>query len=360
MAVDLEIQTQSVYSEEHSVKIILVILGTLPLAVIFSLDPLYSLIELKGEPLKGALLFPVIATVMADKIRLKKAIHVVFFTAIFIAIFGYYSYISQGLPMLKPNTTLVHAYHNRFAGYMNTLLPIAFILYFIWKKRVSRCLLIIAFIFLVLALILSTSRGGYLAFLGIAFVWSLYISRARGYSFKKVIAYLLSVFLLVGAFSYLYFPDVKKRIENLSTEFYTFNERTELWGAAFYAFLERPLYGWGYGNRFYHQDEPFVKTPYKKAPERGEHNMFLTVLFHQGIIGFIPFILFILAATSTFWREALKSEGIKSYVLIACASVFIGNYVLHAQLESMFKLQHIAFAFGLGMAALGIRENSDN
>ena len=136
-----------------------------------------------------------------------------------------------------------------------------------------------------------------------------------------------------------------------------FNARTEIWGAGFEAFLERPLFGWGYGERFFHMEEPFEGTSYE-APEKGQHNQYLTVLFHQGIVGFIPYLAIIVMTILTFWKEALKSEGIKSYVLIACVSVFFGNYVLHSIFESIFRLSHIAFVLGLGLAAKGIREHS--
>ncbi|NOZ69231.1 MAG: O-antigen ligase family protein [Deferribacteres bacterium] len=332
-------------------------LATFVFSVIFSLDPLFSLKELKGDPLKFASLFPVVATVMADKARLEKAVYTIFFTITFIVFIGYYSYIYHDIPMLKPDTVLLHAWHNRFAGYINTLLPFAFILYLLLHKPALKAGLIILYILSVLALVLSTSRGGYAAFVGIVFVWCLYLSRTKGYSFKRIAALLVIIFLLLGSFSYVMFPDVRTRIANTSTELVTFNERTELWGAAFYAILNRPVFGWGYGERFYRQDEPFLNTPYKKAPPKGEHNLFLTVLFHQGIVGFIPFLLLILTTIRVFWKEALKSKGIKSYVLIACVSVFVGNYVIHAQLESMFRLQHIAVVLGLGMAAGGIGEN---
>jgi putative inorganic carbon (HCO3(-)) transporter len=336
-------------------------LSLIPLAVIFSIDPLYSLKEIKNEPLKFAAIFPVIATVLNDKVRLKNAVYVCSFTMLFIVSFGYYSYIVYDIPFLKPHTVLVHAYHNRFAGYINTFLPFAFVLYLLAQKKAHKMLLIAALIFSAVALVLSTSRGGYLAFAGIAFVWALYISRIKKYSFRKVSAFLIIIFTLVVALSYVYSPGVKARINLLSTQLFTLNERTELWGAAYHAFLDRPVYGWGYGELIYHRDEPFMATPDKEAPVKGVHNTYLTLLFHQGLVGFIPFVMFIITAIVTFWKEALNASGFESFLLVAVASVFMGNYILHAQLESMFFLQHVAVVFGLGLAAKNLKsEDSHN
>jgi hypothetical protein len=50
------------------------------------------------------------------------------------------------------------------------------------------------------------------------------------------------------------------------------------------------------------------------------------------------------------------TTGISSYMLVACVSVLVGNYILHAMLADV-ELIHLAVVLGLGMAAKGIREN---
>lgn len=333
--------------------------GVTLLSVIFSIDPMYSLDDFKGEPLKLAILFPVIATVMSNKKRLERALYVMLISLILMVSIGYYSYIFSDLPFLKPDTVLMHAWHNRFAGYINTFIPFVFILFFIWKKPALKAVLFATLVLIVFALVLSTSRGGYLAFFVIAVVWSLYLSRTGKYNFKKLMSSLILIVLIIGAFSYLYFPDVTVRMNTLSTDVYTLNERTELWGAAIEAITDKPVFGWGYGDEIFFWDAPFVNTSYKTAPPKGPHNQFLTVLFHQGITGLVPYVLLIIVTIITFWKAAINSTGIKGYVLVACVSVFLGNYFFHALIESMFKLRHIALIIGLGLAAKGMNENSD-
>jgi len=330
------------------------------ISAVFSMDPSFSLKELKDEPLKFVLLFPVIATVMADETRLKKAAYVGLGTLLLIVFAGYYSYIFHDIPMLKPDTQWVHAWHTKFAAYVNTFLPMVFLLFFIWNKTGAKVILTVSVFVSVIALILSTSRGGYLAFFVILSVWSIYLSRKKGYNLKMTVAVFMIILLVFGSASYLFSPRVRERISQTPDEIYTANARTDLWRAAISAFKERPLTGWGYGANIYLRDEPYRDTPYKKAPqlEKDQHNMFIKVLFHEGIIGIVPFVLLIMTAAMVFWREAFSATGIKSYMLIACASIFIGNYVVQAMLETVFKLQYIAVVLGLGMAARGINEDS--
>jgi O-antigen ligase len=347
-------------------KIFWIFGGATLFSVVFSIDPLYSLSEFKSEPRKFMLLFPVIATVMANEKRLKKVIHVSFITSLLIVAIGYYSFIFNDTNMLRPATPLMHVWHNTFAKYLNTLLPVAFILFFIYRKFALKVFLAVSSIFLLFALMLSTSRGGYIAFLSMGAIWSLYFARTRRRNIKKVISVIVVIVLVIGTISWFTFPVVRQRMSVLSVDIYDINGRTVAWKAAIYGFKQKPVFGWGYGKKIFHKDDAFINSPIKKRPLYREaepfddpHNMFLTVLFHQGIIGIIPYVLLILLAIKVFWAEALKTTGIKSYMLVACVSVLAGNYIVHSML-TLPRLQDLAVILGLGMAAKGIGEDSHN
>ncbi len=326
-------------------------------AVIFSIDPLYSLFRFKMDPLIFAALFPVIATVMSDEIRLRKTAYVCLFTAIFISGIGYYSYAFHDIPMLKPDIALMHVYHNKFAKYLNTVIPFAFLLFFVWKKPALKLVLAASAVILILALVLNTSKGGYISFFSMALIWTIYIVRKRGHNLVRLLALVVAVIIMVGTVSWFIFPDVKNRFTLKGT----INDRTYVWRATTYGIKERPFLGWGYGKEIFHKNEPFENTPIKESPHNSTerapfddpHNTFLTLLFHQGTIGFIPYVLLILISIRTFWKEALKKEGIAGYMLVACVAVLVGNYILHAMV-SLIKLRYLAVVIGLGMAAKGI------
>lgn len=328
-------------------------------SVVFSINPFLSLKVFKGGILKFALLYPVIATVMTRRTRLENAAATSFFTMIFIVGVAYYSFIFRDLEVLKPDTWLVHAWHNKFAQYVNTLLPISFILFFTWRRYVLRGVLAVSFFVSILALIFSTSRGGYIAFLAIAFIWSFYLSKSRGFNLKKIVAYFMIGISIAAVCAFFYSSDVRKRLLLISTQIYSFNERTEIWSAAGYAIARRPLLGWGLGDSIFHLDEPYRGTPFDmKPPVKGPHNMLIEVMFHQGIIGLVPFITLIVYAAVIFWRDAFSVEGVRNYMLVACVTILAGNYIIHNFLESINKVEHLAVVLGLGMAAIGIHEDS--
>lgn len=336
-------------------------IGTSIFSVFFSIDPLYSFKELRGVPLKFILLFPVISTVIDSELKLKRVIHVIFFTTVFIVLIGYYSYFIYDIPLLKPNTPLMHTWHNRFANYLNTLLPFTFILFLIWGKIWSKVILILSLILSILALILSTSRGGYLAFFSIVCIWAFYLIQIKKYNPKKVLTSIIMVILTVGIFSWFSVPYFRERISLLPADLPTFHQRTEVWGPALHAFMQRPIFGWGYGREIFHRDEPYIETPYKRAPQKASHNTFVRILVHQGLIGFIPYFLIILVAIREFWKSVREKSDLSSYVLVACTSVIVGNYILHSMLIGLgSKLHYLAVVLSLGIAAKGLNESSHN
>lgn len=334
-------------------------LGITVLLVPFSIDPLYSFIELRDEPLRSALLFPVIATVMSDEKRLRRIPYVCLFTAILIVSNAYYSYIVYDIPVLKPHTPLMHAWHNKFARYLNLLLAFSFILYLLWQRLSLRLLLSLSFILSILALILSTSREGYLAFLFIASVWGLYLWKSRGHNFLKTISIVMLIFIMLVILSALSFPDIKERIFLTVKHMKTLNERAEPWEPAFYAIMERPITGWGYGDDIFYKTEPYSHVPYTKVPEKGPHNTYIDILFSQGVIGLVPYVMVILISIGRFSNEAFKTSGIRSYILIASVSIIIGNYIINA-IFTVLNLIHLAVVLGLGVAATEGDEDRHN
>jgi O-antigen ligase len=326
---------------------------------IFSIDPLYSFSQLLGEPLKSLLLLPVIATVMAEEKRLIRSIYVMFFTALMMVFIGYYSYFMHDIPLLKPDTWLMHAWHNKFARYLCALLPFMFILYFIWKNIWLKIVLIISLIISVFALILSTSRGGYISLFSIVCVWTVYLAREKRVNLKKALTIITISVLFLSVLSWSLLPPVRDRLSKLPEQLSTINKRTEAWIPILYAFKEKPIFGWGYGERIFFQSEPYSETPYKNTPPTilGPHNTFMKILFHQGLIGFIPYVLLILISIRAFWKKIITSSKLGSYVLVSCVSVLIGNYILHSLL-AVHYLPHLAVLLGFGIAATGIHENS--
>ena len=171
---------------------------------------------------------------------------------------------------------------------------------------------------------------------------------------------MLAVILLLGTLTWFTVPSFRTRMSSTKDQLSTMNRRTEAWVPAMYAIRQRPIIGWGHGKNIFRYDEPYKDTPFKKAPERisnaspkWTHNTFIKILFHQGIIGALPYIILLLLSIHVFWKDALNSTGIKSYILIACVAVLVGNFILNSMLADL-QFRYMAVILALGMAARGI------
>jgi O-antigen ligase len=340
-------------------------LGVTLFSVIFSMDPVYSFLELRGDPLKAALLFPVISTVMISEQRLKRLVFVCFLTTALILSIGFYSYFSHDIPALKADTILMHTGsigYNRFVIFLNTILPFAFIPALLSNKPRGKALLGILIFISLIALLLTASRMGLLAFFCILLTWSLYFAKKRNISPIKIIASITVTLCILITISWFSFPYTKNRFFSTFEELQTVNLRTQAWKPAIYAFLQRPIFGWGYGDQIFFQDEPFQNTFYRKAPDifpKNLHNVFIKILFHQGIVSLIIYCFLILYAIKYFWKSSFLFNNIRSYVSIASVSVLVSNYIVHSMTEEVPNLRFLSVIIGIGIVAQFINENSN-
>lgn len=216
-----------------------------------------------------------------------------------------------------------------------------------------------------IALVLSTSRGGIGAFLCMVIIWSIYVVKKRGISLKTMLASLALMAILSGITVYYAKPDIKDRFLRIKQDSKTFSNRTIIWSHLIAAAKEKPVFGWGYGPKIFKIDLPFQNTSYKVSPARirpelrQPHNAFLRVLFHQGIIGLVIYVSLLFAAIRLFWKGAYNTQHIKSYMLIACASILISTYGVNSIVENTHLL-YLTLILGIGMASMNLKYEDCN
>ncbi len=352
-----------IFKHPVSVVFFLTLISILP-SVVFSLDPVYSLRSLKVDPLKALIIFCLISTVLADDRRLNGFLYIALTMFIFTVVVGYYSYWVYDMEIMKPITWIRHAWHSRFAIDLNTLMPFVFMLLLRARHIASRIFLTAVLFAGILGVILSTSRGGIAGFAGMAAVWFLYLMRRKKIRIKFAAAGLALVLLLL-ALSLSVSPVLKNKLISDRENIFSLGRRTEIWGPLITAAARRPLLGWGYGSGIFKRDEPFHETPYKEAPFhkdpafRNPHNPFLRILFHQGVLSAIIYLVLIVLAIRTFWKSANACDDIKGLILISCTGILVGTYIINAIVENS-QLRDLAFVLGLGMAAMGCHEDRYN
>jgi O-antigen ligase len=340
-------------------------LVSLCLSVVFSIDPLYSLYYLKGDVLKALVLFPIFATCFSTDDKLKRLSLSFCFSALIMTIIGFYSYMTQDIPVLKPNIELMYAWHNRYAMYVGLSIPFAVALLLANKNIIQKIFLGAITIFGLLGVILSTSRGGLFALVLIAFIWILFLFKKGLPHFRKaaLIGLLsLSVLFTTGLFIS---PSLKARITSIPQDLKTFNNRLESWNKALEASKYSPIIGWGYGEAIFHENKPFQQLTDKALASRdmmGPENTFIKVIFHQGIVGIITYVSLIMTATIVFFRSALKTKNpLRSYMLITVCGIILGNYVGHALVFGGIYFRGLAIMLAIGLAAerdISVEKNS--
>jgi len=334
-------------------------------SAILSIDMWYSIKQLGGDFMKSLLFFPVLSTVFSDEKRLRRLIYAVFFVLIVTVSNGYYSYFAYHLQTMMAESPLRHAYHNRFAMDLNLLLPFSFILLLTARRLLHKLVIIIAIPVTILALVLTVSRAGIIAFVVTVSVWIVYGLRNSRLRLKPLLIGVISAFLILAGAAYYFDPNVKNRLALVSQPEHpisTLNKRTDIWLPTVYAAAHRPVFGWGYGEQIFRMDIPFEKasvktSPYKIDPElRDAHNTFISTFFNQGIVGLTLYLTLLVISVRVFWKN-IDSCNMRSYILLSCASILIGTYFVHSLVE-VVKFRYLTLVVGIGLAAKNL--NSEN
>lgn len=299
-------------------------------SVFYSIDPLDSLNALRENFIKSIVLFPIIATIFNSEKKIKRMIFAFVISALLIVINGYITYFTTDISIFKPNTKAVHLWHNQFARYLNTYLPFIFSLLILSRNRIYKYLLLCLLIFSVLGLILSTSRGGYISFLAITVIWTVFLIKENKPHLKKIAALLLLSCSLITVISLATVPKIRERL----TAVESINERVNVWIPVIEAIKQRPLSGWGFGSEIIKKEEPYLKTPYE-APDIGMHNTFLKIAFTTGIVGLGSYLCLLIYTAFFCWKNAVKEkkQSFKSYIFVSVFSVIVGNYFFHSMTE---------------------------
>ena len=202
---------------------------------------------------------------------------------------GVYQYFIKGMPRaqgLEYSPTF-------FASSMLIQIPI---LIFMVKEHLTPKILRPAVIFTILLSVfclgLSLTRGAWLAFIAVIFIFALLEKKSR-IATAKIFTALLIVFLIVLAMS----PKLQGRLETFTDmNFQSNSERILMWESAINIFEDYPIHG--IGQKMFEKiyNEQYISPDAKERPDEfmsghtHPHNNFLFALSEGGLIGLASFI----------------------------------------------------------------------
>lgn len=331
--------------------------------VFFSFAPKISLIGLSREVLPGLFLY-VAAHFQSDAEEKVKGLLMLFVVALLSVVGGgYFTYgmrHKQGVTskQLFPDIAFLKfdLYFNVFAMKVNFLLPFAVACTAMLRTKAARYILWALIGASAGAVVLSLSRGGWISLLALSLFFSFFLSRGR-LKLSHAIAVSSLFVVIFCAVVWLVFPTVRHRMLSTTLEqLRTITYRTEIWQNFISGVKESPVFGWGYGDRIIWHEGPVLsgKPGEDMIPDRlkiGTHNTFLFVLFHQGIVGLVFYLLFIATGFVRLVRSLMKKAvPVTSLLVFSLLAAFVCVYLLHSTIETLpFAFPCIIFGMVSGM-----------
>lgn len=264
------------------------------------------------------------------------------YTALYDVLYPVQDKIAQ-IPTWEGRITSFLEHYNGLAGYLNLVLP--FCLAFATGgtdpvlRTLSRWCLALAAI----ALLLTQSRGGLLAFVAILLVHVLLSARDRKTRVRHV-ALVLIVCLLAAAVAGFFF----QRLGEIDD--FTAVSRLAIWGGAFTVFARSPLLGTGFGNL------RGLMGGLLNLPDgwTGDaHNLYLELLAETGLIGFVVFGDLIVLALRTALRQLRKKENHFNKMILLAIFAAICGVLAHGTVDYLFHTTpQVAALFYLALGLL--------
>ncbi len=230
------------------------------------------------------------------------------------------------IPAWEGRITSFLEHYNGLAGYLNLVLP--FCLAFatggtdLVLRTLSRWCLALGAI----ALLLTQSRGGLLAF-GVILLIHLYLSAQDRKTRIRRIAVALNVCLLAAALAGFLF----QRLGEIDD--FTAVSRLAIWGGAFTVFARSPVLGTGFGNL------RGLMGGLLNLPDgwTGDaHNLYLELLAETGLIGFALFSFLIVLALRTALRQLRKTENHFHKMIAIAIFTAICGVLVHGTVDYLF------------------------
>lgn len=230
------------------------------------------------------------------------------------------------IPPWEGRITSFLEHYNGLAAYINLVAP--FCLVFALRgadsalRKLSKWCLALASV----ALLLTQSRGGLLAFVAMLMVSAYMLAPDRKTRIRRL-AMVLVACLVAAAVAGFFF----QRLGEIDD--YTAVSRLAIWGGAFTVFARSPVVGAGFGNL-----RPLMGG-LLGLPEgwMGDaHNLYLELLAESGLVGFIAFTFLIVSALRAARRCMRQSRDGFTWLIGIAAFATVCGVLVHGTVDYLF------------------------
>jgi len=306
-----------------------------PLSLLWSNSPMVSLLELPLF-LAGPILYFLVANNIRDEHQISRLLTTLLIISSLLGIYGIFQYNGIDFAFWKANVGRNQVFGlfgnvNYFAEYMIVPLPLAISLFFATRNRTHKILLLVGILAMGGSLILTFTRGSYLA-IGISslFMFFLYlVSRGKGFikEQKKIFIIILAFIILLTFLFTIPNPlnksgtiisKIKGRISITQfTKGSSLKRRIAIWKFTTLMIKDHPILGSGLGTfkynslnyqaKFFYQGENRSLYPYGIADK--VHNEYLQLGAEIGILGLGIFLWLIISYFRYGLRILKKLKG---------------------------------------------------
>jgi O-antigen ligase len=253
------------------------------------------------------------------------------------------------IPAWEGRITSFLEHYNGLAGYLNLVLPFCLAFAIGGTDPVLRTLSRWCLALAVIALLLTQSRGGLIAFVAILLVYVCMSARDGKTRIRRVVLVLVVCLLAASVAGFVF-----QRLGEIDD--FTAVSRLAIWSGAFTVFARSPLLGTGFGNL------RGLMGGLLNLPDgwTGDaHNLYLELLAETGLIGFVVFSLLIVLALRTALRQLRKTENHFNRMIAIAVFTAICGVLVHGTVDYLFHTTpQVAALFFLVLGLLSAQASS--
>ncbi|NLW40858.1 MAG: polymerase [Tissierellia bacterium] len=323
---------------------------TIIISTITSIDPAGSFRDLAIHLTSIGFLF-----VMVNNIKTRQDFNIVLvllvFSATLVSLYGFYQY-RVGVEMEarwldaanNPDVTTriysVFGNPNILAEYLIMMIPISISLFWFSKKIHKKAIFLATTLILLLAVVLTYSRGGWIGLAFGIFVFVLLIEKRL---------FLAAIPLSLGAIYFLP-QSIINRILSIANFADSSNSyRLRMWVITLEIIRDHWLVGVGFGHLpFKETFETYIRT----MPTFHAHNTYLETMAEMGILGFIIFVILLFILFKYSINKLVRGEN--SYIKTMAIGVISGlaGVLAHGLVENILYIPRIITTFWILVALL--------